>query len=475
MIVDELKKAILQIATEGKIVYQNFDFIAKLELEEILKEQKEDKKYIYNNIEIPPFSIPNNWIWVKLEDICLKITDGTHSTPKYSSSGIPFISVKDVSNGCINFDNTKFITESEHKILFSRCNPEYGDLLITKIGTTGVPAIIETKDEFSLFVSVALLKFNQKLINNKWLYYFLKSPIVQNQVKENTRGVGNKNWVLDAIKNTLLPLPPVEEQQRIVDKIEELFSKLDEISSIEGKLNAIKAEFPNEMRKAILKNAFLGKLTKNDLNDFTVCNLESEIKTKQKNYNRIINNEIPKNWKEFEFKDLFEIVNGFTPLRTNNDFWNKNEIPWFTVDDIRRQGRFIYSTEQYITHKALGNSTKRLLPKDTVLLCCTASVGEYAYTNIELTTNQQFNGLIIKDNLKNYILPMYLFEYVKTLKNKLIDKSGKTTFNFLSTKKLEKFTIPIPPIEEQQRIVDKLEQLLPLCDNIEKIINGKEY
>lgn len=470
MIVDSLKDSILQVACEGKLVNQNTQFNAQDEIEDILFDVKDNKKYVYNKILEGPFLIPQNWLWVKLEDICLKITDGTHSTPKYTNFGIPFISVKDVSSGYIDFSNTKFISKEEHDKLFERCNPEFGDLLITKVGTTGVPAIINTTEQFSLFVSVALLKINNKKINNKFLYYFLKSPIVQKQVKENTRGVGNKNWVLDAIKKTILPLPPLEEQQRIVDKLEELFIKLDYVKSIEVELKELKNNFPNDMKKSILNEAFIGKLVNNNLESHDVSKLEEIIKNNNKNYISINSDVLPPTWKLFKFSDLFEIVNGFTPLRSNNDFWNKKEIPWFTIDDINDQGRVINYTNQFITKQALGKNSKRLLPVNTILLCCTASVGEYAITKIPLTTNQQFNGLIIKDELKEYILPMYLFEFVKTLKTQLLSKSGKTTFNFLSTKKLAEFEIPIPPIEEQKRIVDKLEQLLPLCDDIDALI-----
>ena len=87
-----------------------------------------------------------------------KLTDGTHKTPKYTSDGVKFVSVKDMSNGYLSLNNTKFISKEEHKELYLRCNSEKGDLLLSKVGTTGVPAIIETDEEFSLFVSVALLK-----------------------------------------------------------------------------------------------------------------------------------------------------------------------------------------------------------------------------------------------------------------------------------------------------------------------------
>lgn len=154
------------------------------------------------------------------------LTDGTHSTPKYTASGVPFISVKDVSTGNISFSNTKFISVEEHKELSKRCNPQKGDILLTKVGTTGIPVLIDCDEEFSLFVSVALLKFFNTYIDAHYFIYLLKSPLVQLQAMENTRGVGNKNWVLSDIENTLLVLPPLQEQRRIVEKSNFIFSKL---------------------------------------------------------------------------------------------------------------------------------------------------------------------------------------------------------------------------------------------------------
>ena len=155
-------------------------------------------------------------------DLLKKLTDGSHSTPKYTGAGVPFISVKDISSGKMDFSNTKFISQEEHEDLYKRCNPERDDILLTKVGTTGIPVVVETDKEFSLFVSVALLKFNTDLIFNKYLTYVIKAPVVQIQVRENTRGVGNKNWVMRDIANTILPLPPLAEQKRIVARIEQL-------------------------------------------------------------------------------------------------------------------------------------------------------------------------------------------------------------------------------------------------------------
>ena len=106
--------------------------------------------------------------------------------------------------------------------MYAICDPAKGDMLLSKVGTTGVPARVDTDEPFSLFVSVARLKYSHSCIDEAFLYYLIKSPLVQMQVAENTRGVGNKNWVLDAIAKTIVVLPPLAEQKRIVAKLEEL-------------------------------------------------------------------------------------------------------------------------------------------------------------------------------------------------------------------------------------------------------------
>lgn len=230
---------------------------------------------------------------------------------------------------------------------------------------------------------------------------------------------------------------------------------------------------PQELRNSILQRAIEGKLVEQRAEEGTGEELYKLIQKerKEKKFSKIKNEEIlfdiPEAWNWIRLEEACNIINGFTPRRTNPEFWD-GDIPWFTIDDVREQGRFINYTNQHITNKALSYKTERIIPSGTVLLCCTASVGEYAYTNIPLTTNQQFNGLVIKDDFKNLVSSMYLYVFSQTLKNRLISNSGKTTFNYLSVGKLKKFVVPIPPLAEQKRIVDKIEELIPLIDDYEK-------
>lgn len=167
-----------------------------------------------------------------------------------------------------------------------------------------------------------------------------------------------------------------------------------------------------------------------------------------------------RNWDKKSLGEVCEIVNGSTPLRTNKDFWENGDFPWFTIDDIREQGRIITDTKQKVTQAAL--SKLRVLPIDTVLLCCTASVGEYAITKIELTSNQQFNGLVVKDRKK--LDPEFLMHYCSTLKDKLLGLSGKTTIDFVAISKLKPLEIPLPSLPEQRRIVSILDECFAAID-----------
>lgn len=237
---DRLKKSVLQEAIEGRLVPQDPNdepasaLLAKIrqEKEQLVKEGKLKKKdLVVNPIsedEIP-FDIPETWEWVRFSDLFWQLTDGTHSTPKYTTSGVPFLSVKDMSSGTLSFANTKYISPEEHSVLSQRCHPQKGDMLLSKVGTTGVPLIIDTEKEFSIFVSLALVKFFPNLIDSKFLLYLINSPLVQIQAADNTRGVGNKNWVLKAISDTIMVLPPLAEQHRIVEKLELLLGEIDKL------------------------------------------------------------------------------------------------------------------------------------------------------------------------------------------------------------------------------------------------------
>lgn len=165
---------------------------------------------------------------------------------------------------------------------------------------------------------------------------------------------------------------------------------------------------------------------------------------------------VRKGWETKRLGEVCDIRNGSTPAKSNPAFWDGGTIPWFTIDDMREQGRSISHTRQKITETALTETSVKLLPPDSVLLCCTASVGEFAITRIPVTTNQQFNGLVVKN--RRQIEPNFLFYYAATFKEELLGLSGKMTIDFIPISRLRNINIPVPPLPEQQRIVGVLDK-----------------
>ncbi len=178
------------------------------------------------------------------------------------------------------------------------------------------------------------------------------------------------------------------------------------------------------------------------------------------------------NWDIYELGEICEIYNGSTPSRTEKSYWESGDIPWFTVNDIRNQGRIICDTEQRITRKALTETSVKLLPPNTVLLCCTASVGEYALTKISLATNQQFNGLVVKQEYKDKVLPEFLFYMSQNFEQELYRLAGQTSFKFVSVKNVKQIKIPIPPISIQEEIIGEIEQYQKIIDGARQIVDN---
>jgi len=242
--IKQLRQTILNLAVRGRLVPQDpNDELAG----ELLKRIQEQKAMLVKSGEIREirkgnllplvdknqtlYSLPTGWEWTRLGVVCFLISDGTHHTPKYENSGIHFLSVKDVSSGSINFSNTRFISEATHLELCKRCKPEFGDILLTKVGTTGIAVTVDTTQEFSIFVSLALLKFSQINLDGQYLRMLINSPFVRQQSADNTQGIGNKNLVLRLINQFSIPLPPLAEQHRIVAKVDELMALCDQLET----------------------------------------------------------------------------------------------------------------------------------------------------------------------------------------------------------------------------------------------------
>jgi type I restriction enzyme S subunit len=199
--------------------------------------------------------LPDGWRWVKLGEVCQDISDGTHFTPTYVFEGVPFLSVKDVREERLSFIDCRYITKEQHHNFCRRCKPEKGDVLYTKVGTTGIAKAIDIDVEFSIFVSVALLKLQSTIVPN-YLEKVLNAPVCRTQAENLTQGMANRNLVLKDLKLIMLPLPPLDEQQRIAAVL------CKQMAAVEKAREAAEEELQtiNALPAALLRRAFNGEI-----------------------------------------------------------------------------------------------------------------------------------------------------------------------------------------------------------------------
>lgn len=175
--------------------------------------------------------IPEGWGFKKLGRISEIITDGTHQTPNYIDEGFPFISIKDISSGKIDFSGVKYISESQHKELYSHAPVKKGDILFTRIGTLGVFVEVDTDIVFDFFVSVGMIRLKKNIINQHYLIHYLNSPAVGNFIQSIKAGFGTAapKYNLTDVKRTWILFPPLETQKQIADFLDAKTEKIDSL------------------------------------------------------------------------------------------------------------------------------------------------------------------------------------------------------------------------------------------------------
>lgn len=202
--------------------------------------------------------LPEGWGWVKLGNVCLKIMDGTHFSPKNTDKGdYKYITAKNIKEGRIDLSNITYVSKDDHKSIYSRCDVKKGDVLYIKDGaTTGRAAVNNMNEEFSLLSSVGVFRVSENVILPKYLEYFLNAEVNRNRMLENVAGVAITRLTLVKLNNSSFSVCSLQEQTQIVQEIERRLSVCDKMEqSIKESLAKAEA-----LRQSILKKAFEGKL-----------------------------------------------------------------------------------------------------------------------------------------------------------------------------------------------------------------------
>ena len=301
---EQLKASILQRAMEGKLVPQNPNDEPASELLKRIKAEKEklisegkikrDKKETEifrgddgkhyekfadgsaQEIDVP-YDIPDSWEWRRINNV-LDVRDGTHSTPKYVNKGVPLLTSKNLVDGKLVKEPSKLISIEDSLEINKRSKVDKNDILLAMIGTIGNPVLVpKISYDFSV-KNIAIFK-NMNSLNMKYIYFFIVYHT--NELKKNASGAVQSFVSLTRLRNIIIPLPPLAEQQRIVEVIESALEKVDEYAESYNRLEQLDKEFPDKLKKSILQYAMQGKLVEQDPNDESVEVLLEKIRAEK--------------------------------------------------------------------------------------------------------------------------------------------------------------------------------------------------
>ena len=477
----QLKNAILQLAISGKLVPQDpndepaSELLCKIQAEKdrliaegkIKKSKKSADKAPYSKIE-PPFDIPESWVWVRLGDV-LTVSSGKNLNqkqmtdngkyPVYGGNGITgFYDDFLVKKGTLVIGRVGFYCGSAHKVIFDSWVTDNA-LIVYPMGN---------------------------IFNSDYLCYLLNFL----DLKKSSVATAQPVISGQRIYKEEIPLPPLNEQHRIVAKIEEL------LPFIEQQLTALNKNFPEQLKKSILQAAIQGKLTEQLPTDEPASELLKRIQVekarlisekklkKPKHTSEIIIRdnlayeikdgverciadeipfEIPESWCWVRLNYLGEIIGGGTPKTTDNENWDNGIIDWLTPADMKFiSGKYVDKSERKITEKGLKSSSARILSKNSIVYSSRAPIGYIAITKKELCTSQGFKS--IDFYLKDFC--EYIYYCLISLTPEIQSRASGTTFKEISGSEFGMTLIPFPPLKEQKRIINKIEQLL---SNLQKL------
>lgn len=232
-----LKSKLIDAAIQGKLTEQlPEDGTA----EELYQQIQEEKQKLINAGKLKKekplpeiadeeltYHFPSNWIYTKLDKVSTQITDGEHKTPRRVKKycGYYLLSARNIRNGFITLDDVDYVDNEEYAIISRRCNPKRGDVLISCSGSIGRCAVVEDDNQYVMVRSAALI--SPLRISSKYLMYVIQSNFVQKQIANKVKQTLQANLFQNAIKNLIIPLPPLSEQKRIVSTLNKLLSLLE--------------------------------------------------------------------------------------------------------------------------------------------------------------------------------------------------------------------------------------------------------
>ena len=498
----ELKASILQRAIQGKLVEQHSEEGTGEELFQQIQVEKQaliaagvfkkDKPLPEIAEDEIPFDIPNTWEWVRLDDVVTKpIKRGKSPTYTAKSGTLVFAQKCNTKAGFIDLDIALYLDESKLDKYPDEEFMQDKDIVINStgngtLGRVGVYRDADNPRNLPIVPDshVTVIRANGS-ISVDYVYYVLKhyQPFME---KLGTGSTNQTELSANVVRALLFPLPPVAEQKRIVAKIEELLPLIDRYEQAWCELEDFNKRFPVDMQKSILQTAIQGKLVEQRPEEGSGEELFKQIQAekqeliksgkikKEKPLPEITEDEIPfdipESWKWVRFDNLCAVLTcGYasTPTYVSRE----NGMPFISAKNVKPY-KFMPEDHNYISHDLYNKLTQNAKPEkgDILLTRVGAGIGEAAIIDTDLDFAIYVSLTLIKLVSNNLIDNQYILYWlnspigVSSAKKNIYGKNASQ--GNLNVKNVREFLVPLPPLAEQKRIVQKLEEILPLCERL---------
>lgn len=487
----ELKNSILQLAIQGKLVEQRPEEGTAEELFAQIQEKKQRliaEKKIKKEKPMPeitedekPFDVPESWQWVRFGNIVNVVSARRVHQSDWKTNGVPFYRAREIArladDGFV--DNELFISEELYEN-FSRSGiPKPGDLMVTAVGTLGKCYVVQDGDRFYYKDASVICLENYARLFPKYLQLIMQSEMLMKQIRSNSSGTTVATLTMVRMVQYLLPLPPLAEQKRIVAKIEELLPYIDRYEQAWSKLDQFNSRFPEDMKKSLLQYAIQGKLVEQRPEEGTAEELFSQIQEekqrliaqkkikKEKPLPEITEDEkpfdIPESWK---WVRLGDITSKLTDGSHNPPPNTGSGYPVISAKNVKDGLITFENVDRFTNDEGFEKENRRtnIIKDDIIMGIIGGSIGNVAiYTHNERVIAQRsvaIMGFLINTDFSKILLESPLIQ------NKLMISTSGSAQGGVYLGTLKNLSVPLPPLAEQKRIVEKLEQLLPLCERL---------
>ncbi|MBL4753705.1 MAG: restriction endonuclease subunit S [Flavobacteriales bacterium] len=531
--IKKLRELILELAVRGKLVpqYPNDEPASELlkriaaEKEQQIKDKKIKKQKSPPIItdEKKPFELPEEWEWCSLSAICiLENGDRSKNYPNKSvlvEEGIPFVNAGHLQGGRIDRNEMTYIPEDRFNLLKAGKFSD-GDILFCLRGSLGKSAIVDGFEKGAIASSLVIVRLIGSL-NHWYIHNYFDSPFSYRQIKQYDNGTAQPNLSAADLGKFLVPVPPSEEQRRIVAKVDELMAHCDQLEQqTESSLDAhqllvdtllstltdsrdakelsdnwtrladhfdtlITTDYAVEqLKQTILQLAIQGNLVPQDPNDEPASELLKRIAAEKKQLIKdkkiknqksilVITDEekpfgIPEGWKWSRIGDIGIGSTGKTPSTKVSEYFDGN-IPFIGPGQITPSGELLDS-DKTLTEEGLEFSTEAV-EGDLLMVCIGGSIGKSTVTAKRVAFNQQINSLrpiiVISSYVHKAVSTNVFFQSVR-------DHSTGSATPIINRSKWEELLVPTPPLAEQYRIVAKVDELMTICDQLKARLNDAQ-